>query len=318
MWGGRNDAVIAGVVDSLFRTRFLDIGKCAGCQTQTMGIYGPSTAYECFYCRKCWSSYLKKDCAEDEFKEWKAFAAQEPRKCPVESSRHADLKCLLLAISRIEGVSVNFPATLSSYDRAIVHTFCEQEPELKKLSHESHGEKGALRYLRVGNGSDGVAEARALLGEALPAPAAQVLAAEKEDRAAQEEEVPPPPPPPPSTKPAAPAVTPAKEEPPAAEPQPPSTTTPAKQPVAKQAATTPAAAKPAAAKPPAAKQGAAEKQQAAAKQPSPTQQPPSKQGPPPAASAAPPVVAPPASAEDFPDLSAGRSAPKGKKNKGKR
>lgn len=168
MWNSaprRTEAQINGIVDQLFCTRFLDLGLCGGCQKEGMGVYGPE-GHDVFYCRKCWVVHMKAT-KDDEWQEWCQWAPA-PRKCPTESARHHELKCALLALSRIEGASLTFPASLSSYDRLKVHEFCAGESELQNLSTKSYGED-TRRFLRVTSGSatDGIAEARALVAHEL-------------------------------------------------------------------------------------------------------------------------------------------------------
>lgn len=167
-WGQktRDAGKINDVVDQLFCTRFLDKGTCGGCDKELMGIYG-TNGHEQFYCRKCWNAYLKSGASDAEWEEW-ATCAPVPRKCVTDRVAHHELKCVLLALSRVGG-TITFPPSLSSYDRMKVHTFCEEEPELTSLHTTSYGE-GNERVLTVSsvNKERRIAEARALLQAEAP------------------------------------------------------------------------------------------------------------------------------------------------------
>lgn len=168
VWGQkrRDDGKINDVVDQLFCTRFLDKGMCNGCNKELMGIYGPPESNQMFYCRKCWNTYLKK-ANDEEWAEWLEWAPV-PRKCVTEKVSHHELKCALLALSRVGG-TITFPSSLNSYDRRQIHIFCEEEQELSSLQAKSYGE-GDKRTLTVSSVDTvlRIAEARALLQAEAP------------------------------------------------------------------------------------------------------------------------------------------------------
>lgn len=165
MFGSRrSDAQVSEVYGNLFSTRFLDKSKCTTCGKETTGIFGPEF-HPLFHCRKCWFQYL--GAIKDEH-EWKDWVMWNPRKdgCVSQSAKDHELKCVLLALSRVGG-SISFTSSLSSYDRLRVHAFCEQEPELKdRLRTKSYG-KDNERFLRVTseNPECAIAQARAVLEE---------------------------------------------------------------------------------------------------------------------------------------------------------
>jgi len=166
-WGRarRDDRRINDVVDQLFCTRFLDKGTCNGCAKELMGIYGPQS-HQKFYCRGCWNAYLK-GVSDAEWEDWLSWEPV-PRQCTTEKASHHELKCVLLALSRVGG-SITFPPSLSSHDRFKVHEFCEEEPELTSLQTKSYGD-GAERFLTVTSVGkvQRIAEARALLQTEAP------------------------------------------------------------------------------------------------------------------------------------------------------
>lgn len=148
-------------MDTFFCARFLDKGHCGGCDQDTMGMFGVMGC-EVFYCRKCWCKYMssEKDCLKPEFDDWQTWCEDQSKKRQVtESVWHHKLKCVLLAVSEIPGASVSFPASLKGYDRQAVHSFIEKESALQALRHQSYG-SGDTRFMLVGNGTDGSAEAR--------------------------------------------------------------------------------------------------------------------------------------------------------------
>mmetsp|Transcript_24534 Transcript_24534/g.39343 ORF Transcript_24534/g.39343 Transcript_24534/m.39343 type:complete len:329 (+) Transcript_24534:81-1067(+) len=160
---GRPEEKLSQVFSNLFATRFLDQAKCKQCAQTAYGIFGPKE-HESFYCRSCWFEYLR-GVNEAEWATWEQWSAPREVKCLSDDVRAHELKCALLCLARIGG-SLIFPSTLTSYDRQLVHSFCECEPGVSTcVASKSYGKSGG-RFL-VASSPDAVqslqSQARAIL-----------------------------------------------------------------------------------------------------------------------------------------------------------